>query len=114
WKSGNEAAVVFGGAYAYTVAHAEKFRSKGQWHTDVAGIRRGDIVFFDWNGSNNISAIDHVGLVTGVRPDGTVDTIEGNYQNKCGRWQRHADTIVGYGRPAYGGVTTPPADDDAD
>jgi peptidoglycan hydrolase-like protein with peptidoglycan-binding domain len=109
WHSGNEEAVVFGGAFAYTVDHANAFKRKGQWHTDVEGIRRGDIVFFDWDGSNNISAIDHIELVTGVRPDGTVDTIGGNYQNKVGRWERHADTIVGYGRPNYGvGSTTPP------
>lgn len=106
WKSGNEASVVFGGAYAYTVAHAEAFESRGLWHTDVAGIRRGDIVFFDWNGSNRISAIDHVGIVESV--EGTmVHTIEANIGNVCARKVRYADTIAGYGRPKYVGAPDP-------
>ena len=109
-KSGNATAVCFGptGHFAYTVAHADAFRAKGQWHSDVAGIRRGDIVFFDWSGSNSISAIDHVGLVTGVNADGTIATIEGNINSVVGRFRRTAAEIAGYGRPAYATTTTPP------
>jgi hypothetical protein len=99
--SGNAAAVTFGRDYAYTVWHAQRFRSEGQWHVDVAGIRRGDIVFFDWSGSNDISTIDHVGIVTGVRGS-VVYTIEGNTSDGCWRKTRYASTIVGYGRPEYG------------
>ncbi len=40
----------FGGDYALTTAHAAKFRQQGAWHVDIAGIQRGDIVFFDWGG----------------------------------------------------------------
>ncbi len=100
WNSGNQGPVTFGGYYAYTVAHAEAFRKRGQWHTDVAGIRRGDIVFFDWAYSNSISRIDHVGLVTSVH-GGEVRTIEGNTSDCCKRRKRYAKTIVGYGRPKY-------------
>jgi peptidoglycan hydrolase-like protein with peptidoglycan-binding domain len=100
--SGNYAAVCFGKDYAYTVWHAEQFRKHGQWHVDIHGIRRGDIVFFDWRGSNRIGAIDHIGLVTGVKR-GNVYTIEGNTSNRCRRRVRHASTIVGYGRPNYTG-----------
>lgn len=100
WHSGNQGAVTFGGYYAYTVAHAEKFRTMGKWHTDVAGIQRGDIVFFDWAFSNSIGAIDHVGIVTGLSGS-KVLTIEGNTNNVCARRVRDASTIVGYGRPAY-------------
>jgi peptidoglycan hydrolase-like protein with peptidoglycan-binding domain len=110
WQTGNQAAVVFGGAFAYTVAHAQAFKDRGQWHVDTAGIRRGDIVFFDWDGSNNISAIDHVGLCVGVNADGTVQTIEGNIENAVRRKTRSSSTIVGYGRPNYTGGTTPPPD----
>src|SRR5690606_11575126 len=92
WMSGNQDAVVFGGAYAYTVAHAQKFKDKGQWHVDTAGIQRGDIVFFDWNGSNNISAIDHVGIVEKV-VGSQVHTIEGNIENACKRKVRDSSTI---------------------
>lgn len=110
WQTGNQAAVVFGGAFAYTVDHANAFKAKGQWHVDTAGIRRGDIVFFDWDGSNNISAIDHVGLCVGVNADGTVQTIEGNIENAVKRKTRSSSTIVGYGRPNYSGTSTPPPD----
>jgi len=100
WHSGNQDAVTFGGDFALTTAHAHKFKTKGQWHVDVAGIQRGDIVFFDWGGTDVKSAIDHVGLVTGASGS-TVYTIEGNYDDVCDRHARHADMIAGYGRPAY-------------
>src|SRR4051812_27147926 len=100
-RSGNAAAVCFGRDYALTVWHAARFRREGQWHVDVAGIRRGDIVFFDWQGTNRIGAIDHIGLVTGVR-NGVVYTIEGNTSDGCRRRARYASSIVGYGRPDYG------------
>ncbi len=101
-SSGNGVAVCFGHDYAFTVWHAERFRTEGQWHVDIAGIRRGDIVFFDWDETNRIGAIDHIGLVTGVR-DGVVYTIEGNTSDACRRRARYASTIVGYGRPEYAG-----------
>jgi hypothetical protein len=99
-QSGNAAPVCFRRDYAYTVFHAQRFRREGEWHVDIKGIRRGDIVFFDWNGSNRIGAIDHIGLVTGVR-NGAVYTIEGNTSDGCRRRVRFASTIVGYGRPTY-------------
>jgi hypothetical protein len=101
--SGNGATVCFNRDYAYTVWHAQRFRNEGQWHVDVAGISRGDIVFFDWDGSNRIGAIDHIGVVTGVRGH-VVYTIEGNTSDACRRRARYASTIVGYGRPAYAGA----------
>lgn len=115
WHSGNQQAVTGGGKFAYTVAHAQWFKDHGRWtpmtHGVVAsGIRRGDIVFFDWEGSSSIDEIDHVGIVTGT--DGaTVFTIEGNIENACRRKVRYADTIAGFGRPAYvaGSTDDPPA-----
>ncbi|MDU0315016.1 peptidoglycan-binding protein [Phycicoccus sp. M110.8] len=101
--SGNAGPVCFGRDYAFTVWHAERFRREGQWHVDIAGIRRGDIVFFDWDETNRIGAIDHIGLVTGVG-DGVVYTIEGNTSDACRRRARYASTIVGYGRPEYAGT----------
>lgn len=100
WHSGNQGAVTYGGYFAYTVAHASAFKKHNQWHRDVAGIQRGDIVFFDWGLTDDIFGIDHVGLVTG-RDGSNVFTIEGNTANVCARRVRHADTIAGYGRPAY-------------
>jgi hypothetical protein len=103
-KSGNYDAVCHGKDYAYTVAHAAKFDDKGEWHKDIAHIRRGDIVFFDWSGTNNIANIDHVGIVTSVSGS-TVYTIEGNISNVCARKVRHSDFIAGYGRAKYPAVS---------
>lgn len=110
--SGNYDEVCFGTDYAYTVAHAQRFNSKGQWtamtHGVVAsGIKRGDIVFFDWAGGSSIGGIDHVGIVTSV--DGaTVYTIEGNISNKLQRKVRGVAEIAGFGRPKYKAAPKPP------
>ncbi|PSL01012.1 peptidoglycan hydrolase-like protein with peptidoglycan-binding domain [Murinocardiopsis flavida] len=101
-RSGNHKAVCFSTDYAYTVWHAERFKRAGRWTADVRGVRRGDIVFFDWNGSNRVAAIDHIGIVTKVA-NGVVYTIEGNTSDRCARRTRSAATIVGYGRPNYAG-----------
>jgi len=116
YTSDNYEAACFGTDYAYTVAHAARFQAKGQWTAMTngiakSGIRRGDVIFFDWNGSSSIGAIDHVGVVTSVSGDGKyVYTIEGNTANVCARRVRVVHDIAGYGRPAYpkasGGGTT--------
>jgi hypothetical protein len=97
-------AAIFAGkgvGYAYTVAHAQKFQKKGRWRKGVAGIRPGDIVFFDWGGSRSIKNVDHVGVVEQVKGKRIV-TIEGNTTgDRCRRMVRDAKFIAGYGRPAY-------------
>jgi hypothetical protein len=114
YGSDNYEAVCFGKDWAYTVAHASAFKGAGQWTAMTAGIlksgiRRGDVIFFDWDGSSNIGAIDHVGVVTSVSSDGKyVYTIEGNSGNVCARRVRVVHDIAGFGRPKYpavGGVT---------
>ncbi|GHG09638.1 peptidoglycan-binding protein [Streptomyces hydrogenans] len=105
FTSGNYNAVNGGDDDAYTVWHAGEFKDRGQWHTGTEGIRRGDIVFFDWDGSNSIAAIDHVGIVTDVNGRDIL-TIEGNTDDRVARRVRHADSIVGYGRPAYPAAAT--------
>lgn len=100
YHTDNYQAVCFGTDYAYTVWHAQRFQRVGRWHVDTAGIKRGDIVFFDWAGSNSVGAIDHVGIVTDVKGP-AVYTIEGNTDNRCARRVRYASDIVGYGRPDY-------------
>jgi hypothetical protein len=103
FHSGNYEAVCFGRDYAYTVWHAQRFHNRGQWHSGTSGIRRGDIVYFDWGGgSHRIGAIDHIAIVTAVK-GGTVYTIEGNTSNGCRRRARRTSSIVGYGRPNYTG-----------
>lgn len=109
YQSGNYDAVCFGKDYAYTVYHAQRFQQAGQWNVDVAGIKRGDIVFFDWDGSNNVGAIDHIGIVTGVNGRDIL-TIEGNTDDSVARRVRRAEEIVGYGRPNYPATARPRPD----
>lgn len=111
YHSGNAQSVCFGNKYAYTVAHAQRFKDAGAWHPMTngvvhSGIRAGDIVFFDWSGGVSVGAIDHVGLVTGVSGSNVL-TIEGNYDNICGRFSRTASVIAGFGRPHYIASPTP-------
>lgn len=113
FHSGNQASVTFGGKFAYTVAHAQAFKNHGAWHAMTngvvaSGIRRGDIVFFDWEGGSSIGGIDHVGIVTGTN-GATVYTIEGNIGNVCARKVRGAHEIAGFGRPVYSGDNSAPA-----
>ncbi|MGW4300440.1 CHAP domain-containing protein [Streptomyces sp. NPDC004646] len=106
-ESGEYEAVCFGMDFAYTVAHAQTFKEHGEWTAMTngiakSGIRRGDIVFFDWDGSSSIGAIDHVGIVTGVSADKRyVYTVEGNTANVCARRVRTVQEIAGFGRPKY-------------
>jgi hypothetical protein len=88
--------------FALTTAHARQFQKKGRWHAGAAGIKPGDIVFFDWKASRAMQNIDHVGVVERVSGKRIV-TIEGNTTgDSCRRMVRDAKYIVGYGRPAYG------------
>ncbi|GAA3970033.1 hypothetical protein GCM10023085_60300 [Actinomadura viridis] len=84
------------GQFAATVDHAEWFRKQDAWGKEPVP---GAMVFFDWNGSDDIDQIDHVGLVEKV--DGkTLHTIEANAEGyKLMRKTRDIDTVVGFGYP---------------
>ncbi|WP_225991515.1 CHAP domain-containing protein [Actinomadura montaniterrae] len=107
---GCTAAVLPGGDRAYTVWHAQDFQKIGRWHAgttaNVNDCKPGDIVFFDWNGTDSVGAIDHVGVVEKVLGGGRVQTIEGNTSDSCARRVRSAGVIAGYGRPAYAGAAS--------
>jgi surface antigen len=89
--------------HAYTPAGAQWFKDRGQWH-DTPQV--GDIVFFKWRVAG-VLRIAHVGIVEGVRPDGSIVSIEGNTDAAGGRTggkvmrQIRRANIAGYGRPAY-------------
>ncbi|MFC6883461.1 peptidoglycan-binding protein [Actinomadura yumaensis] len=106
--SDNAAAVLPHGDRAYTVYHARDFQNAGRWFAgttaNVNKARPGDIVFFDWGGSDSVGAIDHVGIVEKALGGGRVQTIEGNTGDACKRRVRGASVIAGYGRPAYTGT----------
>ncbi len=89
--------------YAYTPSGAAWFKGQGRWGTRP---RVGAHVFFRFSGDR----IHHVGLVTGVNPGGSIDTIEantsrgavGSQRDGGGVWRRRRSTgIVGYGYPPY-------------
>ncbi|GAA0945358.1 CHAP domain-containing protein [Nonomuraea longicatena] len=84
------------GQFAWTVAHAKWFREQDAWGKTP---KPGAIVFYDWRGTNNIDAIDHVGIVTRVE-GGKIYTIEGNIDGGVAkRKKRDTDKVVGYGYP---------------
>jgi hypothetical protein len=107
YKAGVEKAVIVGTAkgYAYTVFHAQAFQKAKRWYTGtVENLKRaqpGDIIFFDWGGTNSVGAIDHVGVVEKNLGGGRVQTIEGNTSDKCLRRVRDASTVAGFGRPDW-------------
>lgn len=115
WAHGsdNAAAVLPGGDRAYTPWHANDFKKAGRWHAGTTAnlneAEPGDIVFFDWGGSNSIDAIDHVGVIEKVLGGGRVQTIEGNTSDRCLRRVRGAGEIAGFGRPAYDGAPAKPS-----
>lgn len=73
-----------------------------QRHYDGAGAKRGDLLFFDWNGDRRI---DHVGFVLDALEGSrtVLVTLEGNTDGKVDSRSIYADdpVIFGYVRPAY-------------
>jgi hypothetical protein len=104
WCAGQVGLLKVVGDFAYTPYHADWFRDNGRWGQTP---KKGAIVFFDWAGSRNIGAIDHVGIVEAVRADGSVVTIEGNTSNVVARRVRRSG-IAGYGYPRYPAVASGP------
>lgn len=115
-KSGNAAAVLPAGDRAYTVWHAQDFQKLGRWYSgtsaNVDKAKPGDIVFFDWGGSNSIGNIDHVGVVVKALGGGAIETIEANTGDAVKRRVRYAADIAGYGRPDYSGAASASAEED--
>jgi hypothetical protein len=116
----------------YTPAGAQAFIKAGTWQAvDVASPAVGDICYFDFP-NDGVDRISHVGIVTAVNADGTVDVAEGNtsadkkgdqrnggeaclknraYKKKNGSKLRKSQPvfIVGFGRPAFGQAVKPKA-----
>lgn len=101
--------------HAYTPTGVAWFKAKNGWHEGTAGIRRGDIVYFDFD--DDLHRVQHVGIVTSAESGGYINTIEGNTSAKGSQSnggyvatkQRPCNSvIVGYGRPAYADVADVP------
>ncbi|MFJ6622343.1 LysM peptidoglycan-binding domain-containing protein [Kitasatospora sp. NPDC091335] len=112
---GGEATAV--GRFAYCPSHVQFFRNKGRWHGRGEQFRRGDIIFFSWDGG---PTADHVGIVLeDSAPGQSVKTVEGNTARGDGAGQgsggyvarktRPRSVVLGVGRPAFtsGGTTAP-------
>ncbi len=105
-RSGNASAVLPNGDRAYTVFHAEDGRKLGRWYAgSAANIKAyaepGAIVFFDWDGTDSIGRIDHVGIVEVNLGDGRIQSIEGNTGDACKRRVRASNVIAGFWNPPY-------------
>lgn len=67
---------------------------RNQWRRGTEGIRKGDLIIYNWN---NDSVPDHVGVVTSVI-DGTINVLEGNKNNTVGyrAIAKNSKFITGY------------------
>lgn len=106
YYSGNYEAVCPNGDRAYTVYGAEDGRSLGLWHAGTAAnikayAKPGAIVYFDWDGSDVLDRVDHVGVVERNLGDGRVQTLEGNSGDRGVRRVRGPDVIAGFWNPDY-------------
>jgi hypothetical protein len=87
------------GLFAWTPSHAQWFANQGRWsNLPIAG----GIAFWDWSGSNSISAIDHVSaLIESVDGNGQAVTLDGNYSDRVDRWRHPMRNFVGCGLPPW-------------
>lgn len=102
----------------WTPSGLQAYRKAGRAIDRNGPAQAGDLVYFDWQGGTSSQGVDHVGIVTGVRRDGQVETIEGNTsptnagsQSNGGgvyRRVRPRSVIAGFGRPAYSSAPPPP------
>lgn len=105
-RSDNASAVLPAGDRAYTVWHAEDGRRLGRWYAGTAtNIRKharpGAVIFFDWDGTDVIGRIDHVGVVEVNLGDGRVQSIEANTGDAVKRRVRGPSVIAGFWNPDY-------------
>lgn len=78
-------------------------KDTGRWIDKASGIapQAGDFVIFDRNGDG---LTDHIGIVTGVRPDGGIETVEGNSSDAVSRRSYGAGEWTGLVRVAPAGA----------
>lgn len=111
----------------FTPGGAAAFKKAGAWiDGDVADPEPGDIAYFDFP-ADGVNRISHVGIVIKDNEDGTVWCIEGNTSPDKKGSQRNGGqvskklrafkknkageqiSIVGFGRPKFGGAAKPAA-----
>lgn len=74
--------------------------ARGFWHDGTAGIARGDIVIFDWDGAQfpDRDQEDHIGVAMGGESGGFVVCGEGNVSDSTAIKTRAKSLIQGYVR----------------
>lgn len=70
-------------------------KKEGYWYRKGdASPQRGDIVVFDWDGDGELN---HIGIVRSYTPgSATINTSEGNKQNRSGNYTRSMSTVAGF------------------
>ncbi len=101
----------------WTPSGLQGHRQRGTAIDRNGPVQPGDVVYFDWQGGTGTQGVDHVGIVTGVRQDGRVETIEGNTSptdqgsqsngGQVARRVRPRSVIAGFGRPRYDSTPAP-------
>lgn len=96
-KSGLESAII---KTASCQEGVNWFKNNNRWAGRNHNPTPGQIIYFDWQDGGSI--YDHVGIVRKVE-NGTVYTVEGNFDNRvgCGTYSVGSKTILGYGLPMY-------------
>jgi CHAP domain len=107
WAADKAGVTEQAGQFAGTIDHAKWFKKNDAWGTEP---EPGAIIFFDWNGSDDLDAIDHVGIVKKV--DGKkIHTIEANVDGiHLKEKVRDSSVVVGYGYPAKVKISDKPTD----
>lgn len=110
WTAGFKDLFTPGTAWTVQAARNAIAHQNGMvWHEYTAGVKPGDLVYYDWSGSGQVNNIDHVGMVEKVNDDGTLYVLEGNASNQLRRIHRDAKYIVGYIRLDWARVVKTPA-----
>ena len=102
-------ATTFGGAdnifkdrafVPFVVQDAQAATLGSEWHWGSVGMKPGDLVIFDWDGTGgrSIWSADHVGIVEYDLSGGQWTTIEGNIGDMLKRCQRDGRYVMGYVR----------------
>lgn len=107
------------GKYARTDSKAKSFNKAGLLHHGHAGMKKGDVIFFAFNGSSyqgRFLGIEHTGICLGTTDDGRYITIEGNTSGGSnangGAVQvryRSPSFVAAYFRPEYKTPAAKPA-----
>lgn len=103
----------------YTPSGSGRYKALNRWTPRDGTPLPGDLVFYDWGGSQFTGATDHVGLLEAVLWGGDLQVIEGNTSPTNAGSQSNGDgvyrrirsrrQVVGFGRPLYvGTLPTPP------